>query len=117
MSIKTLTAAMKHKGMSLDVAYEYTNHFSKRSQQRAITEEEIKYALCEGEEVEKQGFLFYIVGGKVTKAGLSPQKRKKLKNLVVVASADDNVLITTYRNNDPFKHVAKKPNKIVRYAA
>lgn len=117
MSVKTLTAAMNHQGMSLDVAYEYTIHFSKRSQQRAITKEEIKYALCEGEEVEKQGFLFYIVGEKVTKKGLKPQKRKKLKNLVVVTSADDNVLITTYRNNNPFKHVAKKPKRIVRYAA
>ena len=117
MSIKIITAAMNYTGMSLDVDYEYTNHFSKRSQQRAITEAEIKYALCEGEEVEKQGFLFYIVGEKVAKEGLSPQKRKKLKNLVVVTAANDNVLITTYRNNDPFKHVAKKPNKIIRYAA
>ena len=59
MSVKTLTAAMNYQGMSLDVDYEYTNHFSKRSQQRAITKEEIKYALCEGKEIEKQGFLFY----------------------------------------------------------
>ena len=116
MEVKMLTAEFNYKGMSSEVEYAYTNHFWKRSQQRAITEAEIKYAICEGEEVEKQGFLFHIVGDKICKNGLSPQKRKKLKNLVVVTSVDENVLITTYRNNDPFKHVAKKPKKIVRYA-
>tara|TARA_Y100000739_G_scaffold152196_1_gene131254 strand:- start:76 stop:426 length:351 start_codon:yes stop_codon:yes gene_type:complete len=112
MSIKTLKAEINFKGISSEVEYEYTNHFSKRSQQRAITEDEVKYALSEGQEVEKQGLIFYIIGDKVTKKVSSPQKRKKLKNLVVVTSADENVLITTYRNNNPFKHIAKKPKRL-----
>ena len=70
-----------------------------------------------GKKLKNKAFCFTIVGEKFTKKGLKPQKRKKLKNLVVVTSADDNVLITTYRNNNPFKHVAKKPKRIVRYAA
>lgn len=113
MSVKVLKAEVKYKGESSELTYEYTNHFHKRSQQRAISENEIKYALSQGEEVEKQGLLFYIVGGKINKDGLSPQKMKKLKNLVVVTSADENVLITTYRNNNPFKHIAKKSKSLV----
>jgi hypothetical protein len=117
MEVKTLKAVITYQGNSTEMVYQFTNHFAKRSRQRAISDEQIEYALNCGEEVEKQGFLFYIVGDKISNKGLSPQKRKKLKNLVVVTSADENVLITTYRNNDPFKHVAKKPKRIVRYAA
>ena len=117
MSIKTLKAEINFKGISSEVEYEYTNHFSKRSQQRAITEDEVKYALSEAQEVVKQGLIFYIIGDKITNKVSNPQKRKKLKNLVVVTSANENVLITTYRNNNPFKRIGKKSKKKVRYAA
>ena len=117
METKTLTAIITFKGNTTKMEYHLTNHFSKRSRQRAISEEQIEYALNCGEEIEKQGYLFYVVGGKINGKGLSPQKRKKLKNLVVVTCADENVLVTTYRNNDPFKHIGKKSKKKVRYAA
>jgi len=113
MEIKRLTAEVNYNGVSSEMEYVLTNHFIKRTQQRAINEEQIKYALLEGEEVEKQGFLFYIVGDKLSDAKLSPQERKKLKNLVVVTSSEENVLVTSYRNNDPFKHIAKKPRRLV----
>ena len=117
MSIKTLKTVITYKGSTTEMEYQYTNHFSKRSRQRAITEDEVKYALSEGIEVEKQGLIFYIIGDKITSKASCPQKRKKLKNLVVVTCADENVLITTYRNNNPFKHIGKKSKKKVRYAA
>ena len=97
--------------------YTLTSHFLKRSQQRAINEEQIKYALLEGEEVERQGFLFYIVGDKLSNSKMSPQDRKKLKNLVLVACSEENTLITSYRNNGPFKHIAKKPRKLVSHTS
>ena len=112
MCIRTWKTEINYKGVSSELVYRCTNHFSKRSQQRAITEDEVKYALAQGMEVEKQGFIFYILGDKITTRASSPQKRKKLKNLVVVTSADENVLITTYRNDNPFKHIAKKPKRL-----
>jgi hypothetical protein len=112
MENRTLKAQLNYNGISAVVEYTCTNHFLKRSRQRAITDEQVAYAISTGKEVQKQGYIFYIVGDKVAKGGALPQERKKVKNLVVVTCATDNILITTYRNNDPFKHVGKKSKRL-----
>lgn len=98
---------------SITLEYEHTKHSLKRAKQRALTNNQISFALGNGKEVCKQGLIFYIVGNQVnSNNNLNKQDIKKIKNLVVVVAEDSNTIITCYRNNSPFKHINKKPKKL-----
>ena len=96
----------------IKISYEHSCHSLRRADQRAISDEQIKYAISNGKEVYKQGFVFYIVGHNILKSISDKQLIKKLKNIVVVVANDSNIIITCYRNNSPFKHIEKKPKRL-----
>ena len=99
---------------SITLQYKHTKHSLKRAKQRALTNDQIGYAIRNGKEVCKQNLIYYMLGKQIDFKSLNDkQEIKKMKNLVVVVAENSNTIVTCYRNNSPFKHIGKKPKKLL----
>jgi hypothetical protein len=93
--------------------YTFTRHAERRCAQRGIQPETAILATRFGTPVFKQGLIFYIVRRKDLPDFLPLTLRERLKDLVVVESADTGEIITVYRNPDGMSHVRKKHKRLV----
>ena len=88
-----------------------SKHFQERLQKRSINMESISHAILYGDYYFKQGLVFYILGKNHLPKNISPQQQKKCRNLIVVMDESSNMLITTYRNNNPLNYIRKKSKR------
>jgi hypothetical protein len=89
----------------------YSEHFLQRSLSRSICFESITDAILNGETFYKQGLVFFVLGKNHIPKNIDPQLQKKCRNLIVVMNLHSNMLITSYRNNDPLFYIRKKSKK------
>ena len=102
------------KGLSpLEFTFEYTKHSYLRARQRGFNHQKIVAALQYGENVYKQGLIYFILGENNIPDSLSKQK-EQLKNTVVIVSGNSNQVITCYRSTNPFKNIRIKSEKLCK---
>lgn len=94
-------------GKSGKLVYLHSNHSEVRSQQRGLNNDQISFALKYGNEVFKQGLVFFVVRDKDIPDDLNPQNRKKYKNIVLVTSSDGSI-ITCYKSKKAHKAIKLK---------
>lgn len=102
-----------------DFNFKHTSHSFLRASQRGINSNKITAALKYGENIYKQGLIYYVLGEHNIPESLSKDKNK-LKNTVVVVAGDSNNVITCYRSSNPFKNIKLKPKRLApryKYAA
>ena len=87
------------------LTFRYTDHSLKRSRQRNLSEKDIATTLEYGTAFFKQGLIFYVLG---SQRGKSKVVRKSTQNMVVVIAGDSDMIITCYKNPNPFKYIRKK---------
>ena len=95
----------------IEFTFEHTEHSYLRARQRGFNNKKIVAVLQYGENVYKQGLIFYILGENNIPDSLSKQK-EQLKNTVVVVSGDSNEVITCYRSPNPFKNIKMKSKRL-----
>lgn len=93
---------------SESIYFEHSYHSQKRASQRGIRNCIIEYAIQFGNEIFKQGLIFYAVAQKNIPLTIDASIREKLKNMVVIMAGDSNQIITCYKSNNAFKHIRKK---------
>ena len=91
--------------------FRHTAHSFLRASQRGFNNNKISAALQYGENIFKQGLIYFILGEKNIPVALEKEK-EKLKNIVVVVSGDSNQVITCYHSKNPFKHLKTKSKKL-----
>lgn len=96
------------------VIYLHTEHSSKRSHQRGLSDEQLSFAIQYGEETFKQGLIYYTVRDKDLPNDVDPQKRKKFKNLVLVTSMEGNI-ITCYKSRRAHKTIKLKRKRLGKF--
>src|SRR5450432_1473443 len=84
---------------AMDFHFKHTRHSFLRSAQRGISLNKITATLQYGENIYKQGLIYFVLGENNIPDSLSKEK-DKLKNTVVVVAGDSNEVITCYRSSD-----------------
>lgn len=97
----------------IEFTFEHTEHSYLRARQRGFNYEKIVAALQYGENVYKQGLIYFILGENNIPDSLCKQK-ERLKNTVVIVSGDSNQVITCYRSANPFKNIRTKSEKLCK---
>ena len=97
----------------IEFTFEHTEHSYLRARQRGFNTQKIIATLQYGENVYKQGLIYYILGENNIPDSLSKQK-EQLKNTVVIVSGDSNQVITCYRSANPFKNIRTKSEKLFK---
>jgi len=88
-------------------SYRHTIHSQARAAQRGLTERKLSIALAHGEAVYRQGLVFYILGRYNIPEELE-REASQLENTVVIVDEDSGMVLTCYRNSNPFKYVRRK---------
>jgi len=101
--MKTLSKTLEIEPFSIQCS----EHFIERCVKRSISNTAIQEALLNGEYYYKQGLVFCVIGRKNKSSCLNVKKEKCCKNIVVIINETQNILITTYRNNNPHRGVKK----------
>ena len=100
----------------IEFTFEHTKHSYLRARQRGINQEKIVATLQYGENIYKQGLIYFILGENNIPDSLVKQK-EQLKNTVVIVAGDSNQIITCYRSANPYKNVRiKSKNLSKRYS-
>lgn len=97
----------------IEFTFEHTQHSYLRARQRGFNHQKIVAALQFGENVYKQGLIYFILGEKNIPISLSKQK-EQLKNTVVIVSGESNKIITCYRSANAFKNIRTKSEKLCK---
>ena len=97
----------------MEFTFEHTKHSYLRARQRGFNNRKIVAALQYGENVYKQGLIYFILGENNIPDSLGKQK-EQLKNTVVIVSGDSNQIITCYRSANPFKNIRTKSEKLCK---
>lgn len=97
----------------IEFTFEHTQHSYLRARQRGFNHQKIVAALQYGENIYKQGLIYFILGENNIPDSLCKQK-KQLKNTVVIVSGDSNQVITCYRSSNPFKNIRTKSEKLYK---
>ena len=87
-----------------------SNHALQRAAQRGIGIDIIKIMVLNGECSQKQGLKFFYMKKDRLKY-FDRKMQDKLQNLVVIM-AQDNTVITTYRNKKAIKNIKLKPKRL-----
>jgi hypothetical protein len=90
---------------------EYSEHFMDRVLSRSICIDSITHAILYGDTFYKQGLVFFVLGKNHLSKNIKPQVQKKCRNLIVVMDVNSNLLLTSYRNNDPLIYIRKKSKR------
>jgi MFS superfamily sulfate permease-like transporter len=96
---------------AIDFHFKHTRHSFRRAAQRGINLNKITATLQYGENIFKQGLIYFILGENNIPDSLSKEKNK-LKNTVVVVAGDSNEVITCYRSSNPFKKIKIKSKQL-----
>ena len=116
VTIKHEQMAIEHKTLNWTVrdeklnkeeklSFSYSAHSYKRTQERSLSKDAIATTLEYGKAFFKQGLIFYVLG---SKRNSEKGKNKTTSNMVVVVSGDSELIITCYKNRNPFKYIRKK---------
>lgn len=103
--------AIGHQG--IDFNFKHSRHSFLRAAQRGINLNKMATTLQYGENIYKQGLIYFILGENNIPASLSKEK-DKLKNTVVVVAGDSNEVITCYRSSNPFRNIRIKSKKLCK---
>lgn len=95
----------------IDFKFKHTRHSYSRSSQRGLNPSKIKVALQYGENIYKQGLIYYILGEHNIPESLRREK-DKLQNTIVVVSGSSNEVVTCYRSSNPFKNIRMKSKRL-----
>lgn len=98
----------------IDFEFTHSRHSRRRSAQRGIGNTQLETALQYGENIYKQGLIYFILGENNIPDNLQKEK-DKLKNTVVVVAGDSNQVITCYRSANPFKNIKLKSKRLNKY--
>lgn len=98
----------------IDFEFQHSRHSRRRSAQRSIGNSQLAIALEFGENIYKQGLIYFILGENNIPEKLQKDK-DKLKNTVVVVAGDSNQVITCYRSPNPFKNIRLKSKQLCKY--
>ena len=93
--------------MQTNTQINYTKHSNIRMNQRGINKETISIALQISKKIYKQGLVYHIIKAENIPFDLPSSKKEKFKNLIVVAT-ENNQIITCYKNKNGFKNIRKK---------
>lgn len=91
-----------------------TQHAQKRCAQRGIDPANLIYAIKYGKCIRRQGYQFFFLRSRDIPSGISPHKRGRIKNLVVITRTSlPDVVITAYRNPDALKYIKRKTQTLL----
>ena len=107
----TQTIYCKESGKSESYHFNLSDHSQKRSSQRGFNNQLILDVLDYGDAIFKQGVVFYVIKNNSLPANMSPNKKERLKNMVVVVSPWDAKVITCYKNKNGVKDVKRKSKR------
>jgi Domain of unknown function (DUF4258) len=85
-----------------------SKHALKRASQRGITELMIESAIYYGEQIHRQGLIFFALTAKGIPKDTPVQDVKNLSNVIVVMTEATNVVLTCYKNAVALKNIKKK---------
>lgn len=94
----------------MEIIVTHTKHSLKRSQQRGVNQQMIDDTIHFGEMIRKQGLRFFIMTEKCLNYFHQKQYNERLKNMVVVLTADNSIL-TVYKNSRALKNIKRKSKK------
>ena len=93
--------------------FELTHHARMRMSQRGISLRVVRTILSEGRPLRKQGLRFFFL----TRDQLrfhDVRMQEHLKNVMVVASGREDVVITVYRNRQAIGRVKRKNKRLAK---
>lgn len=90
-----------------------TNHSIKRGRQRGVSQKMIEDTITFGNMIRKQGLRFFIMTEKCLSYFHEKQYNERVKNTVVVISAD-NTILTVYKSSRALKNIKKKSKQLWR---
>ena len=96
--------------------YTMSRHCRQRADQRGINPDAIALTLEYGRVFVRQGLIFHVLGHKEIPVWLR-REREHLLHTVVVQAADAEVLITTYRGNNPIRRIKRKSKVLFKSKA
>ena len=86
-----------------------SHHAYKRMAQRGLSMEQVSLVLTYGRKVHARRAIFYVIGKKeVARLGHKLPELAALEGIQVLVNADNEVVLTVYRNHD-FRQI--RPNK------
>ncbi|BDD02181.1 DUF4258 domain-containing protein [Persicobacter psychrovividus] len=100
------------KNTMISPAIAITEHAKRRCQQRNIKITDLQAVVTYGNIKHRQGLRFYTVSRRDLPENINNKQADKLCRLVVVLDLVQAVVITTYFNDRPAKHVRKKGKRM-----
>jgi len=88
-------------------SYRHSAHSQVRAAQRGISERKLAIALAHGEALHRQGLIFYILGRHNIPEELE-REASQLENTIVLVDDNTGMVLTCYRNSNPFKYIRRK---------
>jgi hypothetical protein len=95
-----------------DFIFFHTEHSLLRSKQREIPNYLIELAISFGKNIETPSSSYYIFSNKYLD-DITEGVKKKITNLVVIISKNENVIITCFYCNNPMKLIKKKAKHFI----
>jgi len=92
--------------------FEHSKHSQRRASQRGIDNECIHLAMNYGEVFQKQGLYFIVAKEKNFPDHIPHELVEKARHLVVVVNADQNEVVTCYRNPKGIRYINKKAKSL-----
>ena len=81
--------------------FDVTEHARQRMGQRGVSEEAVELALHYGRKIHSRGAVFHVIGRKeIARLGDEHPEINDLDGVQVLTSADDDSVITVYKNHD-----------------
>ena len=102
-----------NKEINIATELNYTIHSIKRCQQRAVSNWALEQAIMRGEKIHKQGQTFHFLKRKFVINNYHPHQHNQLFNLVVLV-AEDNTIITAYKNPEAVGLIKRKPKRLAK---
>ncbi len=95
------------------VSTDISNHALTRMRERRIDIKAVQMAILYGYAILKQGVTFYVMRKRDIPRYVKRDEVRKMKDLVVVWSNEENAVITCYRRADGMKYVKRKTDRYI----
>ncbi|MEA1875385.1 MAG: hypothetical protein U9N86_00840, partial [Bacteroidota bacterium] len=95
----------KNQPNQSDYPVSHSRHSHKRASQRAITDEDIQFALDASQSFFKQGLIFHVVKDKLISDKISESMKKRIQHMVIVIAGDSNQILTCYKSRKAMHHI------------
>ena len=87
--------------------YGFTNHAMTRMAQRNLSELDVLYVLCHGQQLHRGGVIFFFLGQRDLPKD-APRWSQRLIGTTVLVDPWTRTIITIYRNRKALRHIKRK---------